>query len=239
MGACEAGIRHPAAVLWDLDGTLVDSGPFHWLAWRETMAAEGRTFTRYEFETTFGQRNDRILRALFGSALAPSELDRIGNEKEERYRRLVGSGGLAFLPGVVTWLKALKREGWSQAIVSSAPRLNVSTVLDGLDAHSYFDAVIAAEDVTHGKPDPEVFLGAAARLGIDPERCVVVEDALAGIEGARCAGMRSVYVGEPGCHVDADVSTRSLEDLPGDAFARLVSGRSPDRLRTAHVSCSG
>ena len=239
MGRCDAAIRRRSAVLWDLDGTLVDSGPFHWLAWRETMAAEGHTFTRQEFETTFGQRNDRVLRAFFGSASAPAELDRIGNEKEERYRRFVLSGELTFLPGVVTWLEALKQEGWSQAIVSSAPRLNISTVLDALHAHDHFDAVIAAEDVKHGKPDPEVFLVAAATLGIDPQCCVVVEDALAGIEGARRAGMRSIYVGDSERDSGADLRTCSLADLPDDAFERLVRWRNEGGIVMARASCCG
>jgi len=146
---------------------------------------------------------------------------RIGEDKEAEYRRLAETRGLTPLPGASEWLVALRRAGWKQAIASSAPRENVETMLRVLDLTQQVDAIVAAQDVTRGKPDPQVFLTAATRLGVDPSRSVVVEDAAAGIEGARRAGMRSIGVNTRS-PLAADVYVKSLSDLPPDAFDRLV-----------------
>src|SRR5204862_1247209 len=111
--------------------------------------------------------------------------------------------------------------GWKQAIVTSAPAANADVMLGALDMTSLFDAIVTAEDVTAGKPHPEVFLTGAARLGVPPSRCIVVEDAAAGIEGARRAGMKSIGVTKNG-RLDADLPVLSLADLSADAFDRLL-----------------
>src|SRR3990172_8841533 len=165
------------AVLWDMDGTLIDSHEYHWLAWRDTLAAEGYRLTHELFAATFGQRNDTILRTFFGPDFPLSEVDRIGAIKEARYRALVRTQGIDLLPGTRRWLDRLKAEGWRQAIASSAPRLNLETILDVLRIANWFEAIVSAEDVQRGKPDPQVFLVAAARVGAPPRRCIVVEDA--------------------------------------------------------------
>jgi HAD superfamily hydrolase (TIGR01509 family) len=183
------------AVLWDLDGTLVDSADYHWQAWLATMGPEGVRLERSDFEVTFGQRNDAILSRWLGPGATPDRVARLGAAKEAAYRRLMREGGLVPLPGAAAWITRLRLGGWKQAIASSAPRANVTAVIDVLGWQGRFDALVAAEDVTAGKPDPQVFLVAADRLGVPPPRCVVVEDAAAGIEAARGAGMRSVGVG--------------------------------------------
>jgi len=211
----------PRAVLWDLDGTLVDSEEYHWLSWRDTMRAEAVDLSYERFLASFGQRNDRILAGWLGPDADPDRLRRIGDAKEQEYRRLAETRGLAPLPGAREWLSSLRAAGWRQAIASSAPRLNVETMLRVLNLASFLDAVVSAEDVTRGKPDPEVFLTAAARLGVPPSRCIVVEDAAAGVEAARRAGMRSVGVSRSGA-LDADVFVTSLADLAADALERLL-----------------
>jgi HAD superfamily hydrolase (TIGR01509 family) len=209
------------AVLWDLDGTLADSREYHWRAWRETMAAEGITITEPQFLSSFGQRNDAIITAWLGPGTAPDRLHRLGETKEACYRRLVEREGLEPLPGAVDWITRLEAGGWLQAIASSAPRLNIEVMCRALRLEGRFGELISAEDVRAGKPDPEVFLVAAARLGVPPARCVVVEDAAAGIEAARRAGMRSVGVGS-GRVQAADIAVPSLRDLTPDAFDGLV-----------------
>ncbi len=209
------------AVLWDLDGTLVDSAPHHWIAWRETMRAEGVTITYEQFLATFGKKNDLILREWLGEDVEPERSRRIGEEKEAHYRRLVAERGLTPLPGAAEWVARLHGDGWRQAIASSAPRLNVEAVLAVVDFGGAFGAVVTAEDVTAGKPDPDVFLTAAARLGVPPARCIVVEDAAAGIEAARRAGMRAVGV-SPHVTLEADVSVRSLDELAPGTFEELL-----------------
>jgi beta-phosphoglucomutase len=215
--------QQPRAVLWDLDGTLLDSQEYHWLAWRETLAAEGYDLSYEQFVASFGQRNDTILRGFFGPNLLESEVERIGDAKEVSYRHLVRTRGVQFLPGVQHWLTRLHAEGWRQAVASSAPRLNVEAVLGALNIGWCFDATVSAEDVQHGKPDPQVFLVAADKVAVPPERCIVVEDAPAGIEGGRRAGMRTIGVRSSRDTLQADWVVRTLDELPDDAFDRLMA----------------
>jgi beta-phosphoglucomutase len=211
------------AVLWDMDGTLLDSAEYHWLAWREVLAAEGYELTYEQFRASFGQRNDTILRAYFGPDLPDSEVARIGEAKEARYRALVRTHGVKLLPGVEDWLARLRGAGWRQAIASAAPLINIQTLVAVLGIGHYFDAMTSAEDVQRGKPDPQVFLVAAARVEVPPPRCVVVEDAPAGLEGARRAGMHTIGVRSTHADLEADIVVDTLEDLPADAFERLVA----------------
>jgi beta-phosphoglucomutase len=213
---------NPRAVLWDMDGTLLDSAEYHWLAWREALAAEGYPITYETFTATFGQRNDTILRGYFGADLPDAEIDRIGGAKEAAYRAMVRSRGIALLPGVEAWLTRLREQGWRQAIASAAPRANVDTIVEVLGIGPFFGAITSAEDVQRGKPDPQVFLVAAERLGVSPARCIVVEDAPAGLEGARRGGMRAIGVRSSHGELQADVVVNRLDELPEDVFEKLL-----------------
>jgi len=210
------------AVLWDMDGTLVDSAEYHWQAWRDTMAHERSPITHEQFLATFGQRNDSILRQWLGEKATPELIQRIGSAKEALYRQHVREHGIAPLPGALDWVNLLHRRGWGQAIASAAPRANIETILDVLHASNCFQAIVSADDVHRGKPDPEVFLTAAAKLGVAPKYCVVVEDAEHGIEAARAAGMKSIGVSQNGKHLPADIVVRSLDLLDENAFGNLL-----------------
>ena len=210
------------AVLWDMDGTLVDSAEYHWQAWRHAMSREGFPVTHEQFLATFGQRNDSILRQWLGEKATPELIQRIGNAKERLYRKLVREYGIAPLPGALEWVDLLHRQGWGQAIASAAPRANVETILDVLQASRCFQAIVSADDVHRGKPDPEVFLIAATKLGVASARCIVVEDALHGVEAARAAGMKSIGVSQNGKHLPADIVVRSLDLLDTNAFDNLL-----------------
>ena len=216
------------AVLWDLDGTLVDSGDYHWRAWQDTLAAEGVTLSYQAFLESFGQRNDRILANWLGGDASAERIRQIGDAKEALYRDIARREGLVPLPGAREWVMRLRAAGWRQAVASSAPRANVDVMLEAVGATALLDAVVAAEDVTHGKPHPEVFLVAAARLHIPAARCIVVEDAAAGVEAARRAGMRRVGVNAH-TRLDADVYVHSLTDLVDDAFDRLITSDAGER----------
>jgi len=220
------------AVLWDMDGTLIDSEEFHWISWRNAMANEGIAITREQFLFSFGQRNDSIIPRWLGSAATPERIDKISNAKEELYRQLVRTEGMQPLPGVASWLHRLHEQGWLQAIASAAPRGNIEIVLEALSASHFFQGIVSADDVHKGKPDPEVYLIAASRVGASPDKCIVVEDAVAGVEGARRAGMRSIGVSHDGNHLPADVVVSSLELLDPDAFETLLQ-RGSDPTRNA------
>lgn len=210
------------AAIWDLDGTLVDSEEYHWHAWRDTIAAEGVAITYDQFRETFGWRNDDIIPKLI-PGVDPTRVPEIGDAKETAYRRLVREEGLEPLPGVVETLRRLRDHGWLQAVASSAPRENIRVVLEVTGLDRCFDAIVSAEDVRAGKPDPEVFLTASTRLGIAPKHCVVVEDAPAGIEAARRACMKAIGVGSGRDLSAADLAVPSLKHLPDDAFENLIA----------------
>ncbi len=211
-------------VLWDLDGTLIDSADHHWLAWRDTLAAEGRPVSPRDFADSFGRRNDEILRGLFGDGIPREWIERVSETKERTYRRLLRERGLAPLPGALEWLARLCERGFRQGLASSAPRPNIEAVFEVLALARFFDAVVSADDVGRGKPDPAIFLAGARELSLPPQRCIVVEDAPAGLEAARRAGMRAI--GVLSAHhavLSADLVVPSLEVLPLDAFERLLA----------------
>lgn len=211
----------PRAVLWDMDGTLIDSAEYHWLTWRDALAEEGVQLSRDEFNSWFGSRNDRILRRYF-EGITAGEIARIGGRKEARYREMVRARGISPLPGVRAWLTRLHEAGWRQAVASSAPPANIDVLIDVLSLGHVFQAAVSAEEVPHGKPHPDVFLHAAARLDVAPARSVVVEDAPLGVEAGRRGGMRTIGIAGLHGQLDADVVTASMADLPLDTFDRLV-----------------
>jgi len=219
-------IGAPGGVLWDLDGTLIDSAAHHWVAWRDTLAAEGRRVQPGDFADTFGKRNDELLRQLFGRELDAGWIERVSDTKERAYRLLVREQGLEAAPGAFEWLARLHEAGWKQGLASSAPLPNIDAVFEALALGRFLDAVVSADEVGRGKPDPAIFLEAARRLGLPPARCVVVEDAPAGLEAARRAGMPSV--GVLSAHhpsLQADVVVASLDQLPQGAFSDLLARR--------------
>ena len=207
------------AVIWDLDGTLINSVDQHWDAWREVMAEENITLTFEDFVADFGKRNDEILRGRIDAGMTDEEVARIALSKEEKYRHFIRTKGLVLLPGAEHWLRQLKADAWPQALGTSAPQGNIDAVFDVLEIKQFFDAVMSSEQVKAGKPAPDVFLAAAAKMNIAPEDCIVVEDAPAGIEAARRAGMKSVGVLTTHSQLDGDWVFDSLDQIPADFFA--------------------
>jgi len=180
------------AVLWDLDGVLVDTARFHYQAWCQLLSELSRGLSEEEFRRTFGLRNDLILRDMLGEVSA-EEVKRLSERKEALFRQHA-AGRVTPLPGAVELVRHGRDGGRRTALVTSTPRANIDFVLEQVGLTGAFDTIVAAEDVLRGKPDPEGFLLAAHRLGVAPERCLVIEDAPGGIEAARRAGMRSLAV---------------------------------------------
>ena len=182
----------PRAFLWDMDGVIIDSAAPHYESWRETLAARGVTFTEEQFRSCFGMRNDHII----GQVLGPlPELDvrAISEEKGQRYRDLIHGNARAF-PGVMQLLRVMKKGNYPLAIGTSAPPANVEAMSAQLGLSDYFDIVVCGEDVKESKPDPEIFLRAAKKLGVEPRQCVVFEDSAHGVAAAKGAGMKCVAV---------------------------------------------
>lgn len=209
------------AVIWDLDGTLIDSSAYHWEAWQTVMEAENFTLNYEDFVADFGKRNDEILRGRLGD-LSESEISRLSLLKEEYYRQMVARRGLTLLPGALYWLARLKRDGWRQALGTSAPRGNIDAVFAALDVEQYFQVVMSSEEVARGKPAPDLFLAAAQQMGVDPLHCIVVEDAPAGVEAARRAGMQSVGVLSTHDELESDWVFQRLDQIPENFFQLRV-----------------
>ena len=152
-------------VLFDWDGVVIDSSPEHERAWELLAAERGLPLPEGHFKAGFGKKNEVIIPAL-GWAQDPAAVRELADRKEELYRSLVAVHGVKILPGARELLLALKEEGIPRSVASSTPKGNLDALfaLTGLDA--LFDAVVCGDDVTHGKPDPEVFLKAASLLGL-------------------------------------------------------------------------
>ncbi|MFM7375783.1 MAG: HAD family hydrolase, partial [Chthoniobacterales bacterium] len=181
------------AVIFDWDGVVVDSSAHHERSWEVLAAQRGLPLPSDHFKRGFGKKNNVIIPDL-GWATAPEEVDALANEKEEIYRSLVRENGIEPLPGVRELLAALQEAGIPCAIGSSTECANLDCLLDLMDLRKFFRVIVSGEEVVHGKPDPSIFLLAAERLGFAPADCVVIEDALVGIEAAQRAGMTVLAV---------------------------------------------
>lgn len=216
----------PRGVIWDMDGTLVDSARDHYEAWRELLLLEGIDLDYPGFLVGFGRRNDEWLRDLLGDEIALSDIRRIGSAKEARYRERLQEQGLIVLPGAMDILRALREDGWRNAVATSAPVQNLEIILQVTGLKDLMDGWAGSEDVEQGKPAPDVFLAAAERIGVAPRRAVVVEDAAAGVLGGRRAGMATIGVGPHHAELGADYSVESLVYLPVETFTRLIMAAS-------------
>lgn len=213
------------AVIWDMDGVIADTGAAHFAAWLEVMAELSRPFDEADFRRIFGLVNPDAVRLLLGETVSSHEIARISERKETLFREVV-QVHVSLLPGVETWLERLRQQDYRQTIASSAPRANIEVLLHALNIGPYFQATVSADDVIKGKPDPAIFLKAAAVLGVSPARCVVVEDAVAGVQAARRAGMACLAVAttQPAERLsNANLVVKRLTELADDAFERLLN----------------
>ncbi len=180
------------AVLWDMDGVLVDSADLHFESWTLTLKDYGLVYTRQKFTDTFGMNNESILKLLLGADSDPALRQEISQRKEQLFRRMV-PGRVEPLPGVPAWLGRFQQAGLRQAVASSGPAENLVVLVEALGIARYFATLVSAFDMP-GKPDPAVFLEAARQLGVAPAQALVIEDGLPGVEAARRAGMRCLAV---------------------------------------------
>lgn len=215
------------AVLFDMDGTLVDNMSFHTRALLEI--AEQRFGVRLDPEQVnrdfSGMKNAEIFHILAKRDVTAEEARAWEAEKEERYRELFRPH-LVPVRGVRDLLAKLREGGVRTAVASAAPRENLDFILDGLELRPSFDVVVGQDDAPRGKPAPDIFLAAAARLGVEPAMCLVFEDAVNGVLGARAAGMpaagiTTVCTPEVLRDAGADWTAPDLAALPADLESRL------------------
>lgn len=212
-----------AGVLWDMDGVLVDTGEFHYQSWVDVLQDYDVPFSREFFRDTFGMNNAGILSVLLGDRLTPELLTEISDRKEAWFRWAV-RGHVRPLPGVCAWLERLQDDGFRQGIASSAPLANIDTLVDELGIRDYFDDLVSGVDLP-GKPEPVLFLKVARLLDVPPRHCIVIEDAVAGVEAAKRAGMKCIAVTttNPLSALGmADVVVERLDALAEDIFQRLL-----------------
>lgn len=190
------------AFIFDMDGTLVDNMHVHTEAWGRMLAENGIEMNAHDFLVkTAGKTNREILPTIF-EGISDERIVELGNRKESLYQEI-------FLPhrravaGVTEFLTAAENLGIKMAVATAAPIMNVEYILDGLDLRRFFQALTTAADITHGKPNPEIFLKSAEKLSVEPKNCLVFEDAIGGFEAAHRAGMRSIGI----------ATVNSIEDI--------------------------
>jgi beta-phosphoglucomutase family hydrolase len=218
MSRLPASANSPApwGAIFDWDGVIIDSSRHHETSWERLAREVGKPLPEGHFKAGFGRKNEFIIPQLLHWTSDEAEVKRLSLRKEALYRDVVREIGLEPLPGVCAWLQRLATAGIPCVIGSSTHRENIEVSLDVLGLRGFFSKIVTAEDVTHGKPDPEVFLKAAEKIGMPPERCVVFEDAHVGIEAARSAGMRVIAVATTNPLDElgkADVAVKRLDEL--------------------------
>ncbi|MFA5309589.1 MAG: HAD family phosphatase [Dehalococcoidales bacterium] len=203
------------AVIWDMDGVIADTADYHYRAWQDIFRERGVAFSLADFMPFFGRRHDSIVKFALGDGLTPEEIKAVSDKKQALYRRLVARNVIP-LPGAVTLIKALNQNHIKSAIGTSAVPDNVDVILRGMGIENSFQAIAYGTEVAEGKPSPQIFLLAAQKLGAEPAGCVVIEDAIAGVAGAKSAGMKCVAVtnSHPAAALkDADLVVDSLEKV--------------------------
>jgi HAD superfamily hydrolase (TIGR01509 family) len=211
-------------IIFDMDGVLVDSGPAHRLSWQRIGDELGRPVTAEEFARTFGRSSRDIIRILFGEGLDDREVAHIDARKEALYRDLVRDA-MPIMPGAVDLVRSLDRAGYRLAIGSSGPPDNIALVIAALGIASEIDAVVSGFDVNKGKPDPQVFVLAASKIGVATAGCVVVEDAPSGVEAAHRGGMKAIALASSHARHElaaADVIVDRLSEIDLAMIARLL-----------------
>lgn len=214
------------AVIFDMDGVLVDSGAYHRAAWRALLEELGAEPEDDEFwRLTIGRPVEEALPVLLGRPLSTQEIARYSKRKTDLYHQLA-DGRFPPVPGAVAFVRALERQNIPRALATSASPRSVRAVLRDLDLTAQFPVVVTADDVERGKPDPEVYLAAASGLGVAPLHCVVFEDSLVGVEAARRAGM--VPIGLTTAHTEAELrkagAVRVLPDFEGLTWEAIAAG---------------
>jgi beta-phosphoglucomutase len=214
------------AAIFDMDGVLADTYHAHFQSWRLMTERAGLSFPEGEFATSFGRTGRDIVAHFWGRGrFDDAQIAALDAEKERAFRDII-SRDFPAMPGIHKLLLDLSVADWKLAVGSSGPPENVDMILERLGKRDLFNAIVNGMDVTRGKPDPQVFLLAAERLGVPPSRCVVIEDAPPGIAAAHAAGMAAVGLASTGRTreelADADLVVDSLSEISPAVLGKLI-----------------
>jgi beta-phosphoglucomutase family hydrolase len=228
----DSSLRLPAAVIFDMDGVLVDTNSFHVRKWEALLAEYGLAFDRKALpKQVLGPGNDFILRHFFGEGLTVDDRRRLSEEVEARFRRAFAPHAKP-LPGVESLISECHDHGVLVALASAAMSKNVIFILDALKLRPFFHVILTGDEITQSKPHPEIFTKTAQKLGLLPADCVAIEDSFVGIEAAKRAGMKCVAVAstfpaaELAARTQADLVINTLKALNLRKLRQLF-GRAP------------
>ena len=221
----------PAAAIFDMDGVLIDSNPYHLRKWIDLLHERKIPFDEAELpKLLLGHRNDSALRHFFGDQITPQQSRALSEELEATFRRVFAPHA-RLLPGLQRLIDEIHSHGIAMAVASSAMAKNVEFIVAALKLGPYLQAILTGDEVSHAKPDPEIYLKTAARLGIDPSASVAFEDSFVGIEAAKRAGMKCVGIAstfpidELRRETHADMVVPSFEVLSLPALHQLFEGK--------------
>ena len=179
--------------LFDLNGTMIDDMQYHIIAWHRILNELGANITLEQMKEECYGKNDELLERMFPGRFAPEEKRQMSFEKERQYQAQFRPH-LKLIDGLPQFLEQASSTGIEMAIGSAAIMFNIDFVLDGLNIRHYINAIVSADDVQHSKPHPETFLTGAQKLGVNPNECLVFEDAPKGVEAALNAGMDCIVI---------------------------------------------
>jgi beta-phosphoglucomutase len=216
------------AVIFDMDGVLIDSYRAHFESWRAVAAEHERVYTEEQFAAGFGRTSREVIAEQWqGEPLSDERIAEIDRRKEWLFREII-SADFPAMAGAVELMQSLVSAGFRLAVGSSGPAENVQLAIERLGVGRLLSATVTGNDVKRGKPNPQVFLTAAARMQVPPARCVVVEDAPVGVEAAHRGGMRAVAIASTGRTVEqlraAELVVKSLCELSPQRFEELLRG---------------
>ena len=230
-------MSEPLAVIFDVDGVLVDSYHAHWRSWQALAKESGVLFRKEDFTATFGRTSRDIIRTFWPDAKSEQAVNWLDDRKESLFRDDIATN-FPHMPGAVDLIDELLEAGFVLAAGSSGPPPNVNLVLDQIQRRDAFTVVVTGRDVTRGKPDPEVFEVAAKRLKVTTEQCAVIEDAPPGIQAARAAGMVAIALLSTGRSAGDFVDTKpdlvatSLQELSSQRIAQAIRNRGNGRIQS-------
>ena len=180
------------AVLFDLDGTLLDNNEVHFKAWKKYLKDNGKEISDEDFkENISGRTNQDAVEYVYDKKMSKEEAEKYYLKKEEIYREMFAPD-IKAINGLEAFLEDLKNNGVTMAIATSGIKVNIDFMFDNVPIKQFFDKIVDANDIKKGKPEPEIFLKTAEEVGFTGEQCIVFEDSIAGVQAGKAAGMKVV-----------------------------------------------